>query len=184
MRSVRHIEDYPAGRPLAADDLVEFHAARLLLVVHLCGRRNKVRGLTKLAKLDFFVRYPAFFNRAAADLGQRTESRVPTVESAMVRHHYGPWDRRYYHILAVLEGKGLLSVTRSGPRTYEFALTADGTSAAIQLTQDEAFAPLVELARQVGTVFGGVTGSALKGYIYRAFDREVAQRRLGETIRP
>ncbi len=57
---------YPAGLPLTADQITEFHAARLMLLLHLCGVKNRIEGLTKLAKLDFFVRYPAFFLRAAA----------------------------------------------------------------------------------------------------------------------
>lgn len=82
---------------LAADDIVEFHAARLLLLLSVCGVSGRIDGLTKMAKLDFFARYPHFFEvaRAAAgplhalDAPSRTES-DEAVEAAMVRHHYGP----------------------------------------------------------------------------------------------
>ena len=182
MRSVRGIQDYPAGRPLAADDLVEFHASRLLLLVHLCGKKNRISGLTKLAKLDFFVRYPAFFERAASELGEVTSQLPNRVESAMVRHHYGPWDKRYYHVLAVLEGKGLLEVKHAGPRTYVFQLTQKGIEVADSLAANAQFTELVRIITEVGRVFRNTSGSALKGFIYRAFDSEVAKRRLGETI--
>jgi hypothetical protein len=57
----------------------------------------------KMAKLDFFSRYPDFFEvaRAAIAPSQSTAEQQETddtVESAMVRHHYGPWDKRYYHV--------------------------------------------------------------------------------------
>jgi hypothetical protein len=109
MKSIRHAGDSPVSLPLAADNIVEFHAARLLLLVSLCGTANRIDGLTKMAKLDFFVRYPDFFAVAKKD-----QTPVPqdheAVESAMVRHHYGPWDKRYYHILAYLESKQLIEL--------------------------------------------------------------------------
>jgi len=150
--------------------------------VRFCGKKNTLSGLTKLAKLDFFVRYPAFFERAASELGQTPYELPHRVESAMVRHHYGPWDKRYYHVLSVLEGKGLLTVKSAGPRTYHFALTPHGIELADSLATNEAFADLVQIMQQVAKVFRDMSGTALKGLIYRAFDREVAQRRLGETI--
>ena len=61
-----------------------------------------------MAKLDFFVRYPHFFQVVAKVLGKDIEylSTYTETESKMVRYHYGPWDQRYYHVLAYLEGKG------------------------------------------------------------------------------
>ena len=41
--------------PLVADDITELHAARLLLLLKHCGHEGTINGLTKLAKLDFFV---------------------------------------------------------------------------------------------------------------------------------
>lgn len=67
--------------------------------MRICGvGGGRIDGLTKLAKLDFFARYPDFFlaaRRAIEDKGA-SEPSAPSssseaVESAMVRHHYGPW---------------------------------------------------------------------------------------------
>jgi hypothetical protein len=187
MRSVRNLATYPAGRSLLPDDLVEFHAARLLLVLRMCGgRRGRIIGLTKLAKLDFFVRYPGFFSRASIALGasasETNEEASSEVESAMIRHHYGPWDRRYYHVLAYLEGKQLLSVRKTGAKTYEFELSAAGVGAADALVRSPAFSDLVLHTRGVAKVLGTKSGSALKELIYRIFDEEIASRPLGEVI--
>src|SRR5450759_2243220 len=112
MRSIRNLRSLPAGRSLLAEDLLEFHAARLLLLMRYCGAANRIDGLTKLAKLDFFVRYPAFFASACEALGKEAPpDALGGVEAPMVRHHYGPWDKRYYHVLAFLEGAGLVTVT-------------------------------------------------------------------------
>jgi hypothetical protein len=184
MRSIRNLRDYPAGLPLVSDELVEFHAARLLLLLKLCGgRKGQIDGLTKLAKLDFFVRYPTFFARACTERGVSAPDVEPVVESSMVRHHYGPWDHRYYHVLAYLEGKALVQVTRDGIRPFRFQLTEQGVHTAEQLASADSFQELVELMRRVFAVLGKDSGTALKDLIYRLFDREVAARKLGEVIK-
>ena len=62
MRSVHSISKVKRSVPILADDITEFHAARLLLLFHVCGTKGQIDGLTKMAKLDFFVRYPSFFS--------------------------------------------------------------------------------------------------------------------------
>src|SRR5258708_7051132 len=121
MKSLKNLASQPAAIPLVADDILEFHAARLLLLLSLCSTKDRIEGLTKLAKLDFFVRYPQFFERVNAHAKKVAPATPRTIESSMVRHHYGPWDKRYYHILAYLEGKDLIEVQKSGS-TFNFQL--------------------------------------------------------------
>ena len=134
-----------------------------------------------MAKLDFFVRYPQFFNTACQTLGLPSESATKTVESSMIRFHYGPWDERYYHILAYLEGKRLLTVTKEN-QTFTLSLTEEGRRLADRLAEDEAFAPLIEQMRRVKKALGDKPGSTLKNLIYQIFEKEVALRPLGEKI--
>ena len=170
-----------AGLPVAADDLLEFHAARLLLLFKYCGTKGRVDGLTKMAKLDFFVRYPQFFNTICRTLGLPMESTAKSVESSMIRFHYGPWDDRYYHILAYLEGKQLLSVIKEN-KTFSLSLTEKGTKITDQLAKEESFAPLITQMKQVKKALGSKPGTTLKKLIYQVFEKEVVKRRLGETI--
>lgn len=188
MRSLNRMGARPVSLPLSADDIVEFHAARLLLLISVCGVSGRIDGLTKMAKLDFFARYPDFFEaaRAAIEPAQATEAlgRLESdeaVESAMVRHHYGPWDKRYYHVLAYLEAKQLISVTKEG-KTYRITLTGPGSDRAKALAARPSFAQLVERMREIKKTFGSKTGSFLKNQIYRMFDAEVGRRPLGEVI--
>ncbi len=186
MRSLDRLGSQPVSLPLLADDIVEFHAARLMLLMHLCGVRGRINGLTKMAKLDFFVRYPDFFASAQASETNDAEnpeihSHDERVESAMVRHHYGPWDKRYYHILAHLEAKGLISISKSG-KSYQIALTEFGAEKAKALGKLNSFSQLVVHMREVKRVFGGKSGSYLKNLIYRLFDEEVGKRPMGEKI--
>jgi hypothetical protein len=186
MKLLSTIQDQPVGLPLVADDITEFHAARLLLLVHVCGKRARIDGLTKMAKLDFFVRYPQFFDKACRHQGLSVEVDTETdptdvVESAMVRYHYGPWDLRYYDVLAYMRARDLVTINQEG-RVYKLRLTDLGRSAADDLAASAAFAPLVTQMRSVKTAFGNASGSALKQLIYDVFDEEVAQRAKGEVI--
>lgn len=181
MKSIQNLGDSPAGLPIAADDLLEFHAARLLLLFRFCGKASRIDGLTKMAKLDFFVRYPQFFNTACETLGVPAESASTSVESSMIRFHYGPWDERYYHVLAYLESKGLLAVTKD-KNAFRLALTDDGKAAATEIAKDEAYATLIEQMKRVKKALGGKAGSTLKKLIYQIFEKEVGQRSLGEAI--
>ena len=51
----------------------------------------------------------------------------------MVKFHYGPWDRRYYHVLGYLGARRLIDVKKLG-RSFEFKLTNEGTHLAESVT--------------------------------------------------
>jgi len=186
MKSIDRLGGQPVGLPLVADDIVEFHAARILLLLKLCGISGQIAGLTKMAKLDFFARYPSFFDAARASLEAKKgrasdEGDSDAVESAMVRHHYGPWDKRYYHVLSYLEARRLIDVTTEG-NMYRIALTDSGKQRAKALVDRPSFAPLAERMREIKMVFGKKSGNTLKKLIYRLFDEEVGKRKMGEVI--
>ena len=187
MKSLANLSHQPAGRPLLADDVLELHAARLLLLILLCGtklkgtQRARIEGLTKMAKLDFLVRYPEFFGRLASYLDKDVRSSLQTVESSMVRFHYGPWDERYYHILGYLESRELVKVKKE-KATFKFELTETGADLARILAEKESFLQLSEHMRQVKKLVGDMGGTKLKDLIYTVFGKEVVDRKMGESI--
>jgi hypothetical protein len=188
MTPTSSLDRYPTGRPLTADQVTEFHAARIILLVFLCGTKDRtsgqfqIAGLTKMAKLDFFVRYPDFFERAKESLAQRTATvSLGPVESSMVRFHYGPWDPRYYQILAYLESRELLGVKKLG-RAFVFSLTSAGVDVARRLAKQEPYKEITLRMTNVKTVFGNKTGDWLKKLVYKLFDEEVSRLPLGMVI--
>jgi hypothetical protein len=182
MKSLQNFKAQPAGIPILADDVLEFHAARLLLLFRVCGISGRIDGLTKMAKLDFFVRYPQFFEEMCAHLGEiNVTSPLQPVESSMIRYHYGPWDRRYYHVLSYLEAKGLLNVERNGS-TYVFKLTDAGKEIAKRAEKIVSYAGLVQQMKQVKAVLGSKSGTKLKDMVYEVFGEEVTDRPFGERI--
>lgn len=181
VRALINISEQPEALPVRADDIVEFHAARLVLLFWICGNDGRIEGLTKMAKLDFFVRYPQFFIKAAASLHKDVSIPYTTVESSMVRFHYGPWDQRYYHVLAYLESRQIVEVTKQH-KTYSIALTNLGKRIAEQLSNEISFSQLTDLMTQVNKVLGSKNGTQLKKLVYQLFDKEVAQLQLNEVI--
>jgi hypothetical protein len=170
-----------------------YHAARILVLIARCGKpRTKTRALlpgivgrTLLAKLDFFVRYPAYLRRAEQIL-RKLKTEVPTreeersVEAGMVRYLYGPWDHFYYPVLAYLIGKQLIAVEfKQG--TEVFRVTSRGQAVADELAADDAYSDLTERAEAAYHLFNTYTGNRLKTFIYQHFP-EVVNRGLGEPI--
>ncbi len=100
----------------------------------------------------------------------------------MVRHHYGPWDKRYYQVLGFLEARGLVGVRKHG-NSYIFSLTDFGIQSAKLLTKDRAHVALVDQMKAVRKLLGRKQGTQLKNLVYEVFDAEVKQRKLGELIR-
>lgn len=183
MKSLRNIQKTPMGVSIPSDEVLEAHAARLLLLIAICGvadratKLPRIEGLTKLAKLDFFVRYPSFFSKIT---GAQNDPRE-TIESKMIRHHYGPWDPRYYQILPYLEARGALHVEQVGNQ-YQFVLTNVGKDLSTRLSKQPSFTAMCEHMTRVKKALGKLSGSALKELVYNRFEKEVARKQRGEEI--
>lgn len=152
---------------------IEYHVGRVLILLHAMSPGGGVmRGLTKLVKLDFLLRYPGFLERLldARDLqwplgAEPTESERLAVESPMIRYKYGPWDSRYYPILGYLSATQLAEVLKvNGVITIR--LTDAGREAARRLADDPTWQRVRERAGLLRQHFD-MSGNALKESIYR-----------------
>jgi hypothetical protein len=166
------------------------HQARILVLLRaFVGNKNTatVEGLTKLAKLDFLLRYPTYLERAIAKrqgqvtkVAVRDEERL-SVESRMVRYRYGPWDDRYRELLNELVGLDLAHVAVRG-RTVHIGLTDHGLGKAQALSESPVFE---DVARRAGLLRTNLNLSAtgLMRFVYETFP-EIADMRLREEIQP
>ncbi|MAT96414.1 MAG: hypothetical protein CL608_04655 [Anaerolineaceae bacterium] len=189
MISIKNAARFPTGTPLTSDNLVESHAARLILLLSICGDKEgkstlrKIDGLTKLAKLDFFVRYPEFFARAASAIGKSTNIASTDKEPKMIRYHYGPWDHRYYQVLPFMEAHALVDIVKDDKKNqYKFYLTELGVELATSLQDKPEFADLITKMKEVKRVLGRKNGNQLKKLVYELFQDEVGALSLGEVI--
>lgn len=149
------------------------HLARLLLVLRHFGptTESRLTGLTKLAKIDFLLRYPAFTERLLANRGstwelgaQPDQSEELAVENRMIRYKYGPWDDRYYVMLGALSGMGLVEVSRQ-KSTLEFSLTLEGRRLSDAVASQDEWSVIDQRARFLSEEFN-VSGTALRKLIY------------------
>lgn len=159
---------------MARDVALDYHHGRVLLLLKHFGpsQGHPLKGLTKLAKLDFLLRYPMFTERILRARGidwvlgtEPTDSERLAVESRMMRYKYGPWDNRYYPILGSLIGLDLIGTERVG-RTFSMHLTEFGAVVANKLSVTLSWAQVDLRAGFLQERFD-VSGSSLKAMIYR-----------------
>jgi hypothetical protein len=166
----------------------ELHCARLLILLNTFTNQDGqhgIDGLTKLAKLDFLLRYPVMLERALI-ARQRSPKPVDvqahereSVESRMVRYRYGPWDHRYWELLSLLRAKGLLKVSRRG-LTKVFTLTSQGEHVAGTLASQEEFLLITKRAKLLNENLN-LTPTGLMKFVYSTFP-EIASMQLNEDI--
>lgn len=177
------------ARALAATERDDnLHMARLLLLMaaHAGDKSRPVEGLTKLAKLDFLLRYPNCLERALTAAGKNAgkagvlEFERTTIESKMVRFRYGPWDHRYRRWVALMSARGLVAVDVKG-KTVQLWPTPEGQALATALESQESLEGLATRARFVAKSFGNRSGTELKKFIYNTFP-ELTDMKWGEEI--
>jgi predicted transcriptional regulator len=172
---------------------IEYHAARLLILIAYCGSPAKspaIKGRTLLAKFDFFLRYPAYLSKAAMIIeGKRLEELMAdelkeyereNVETHMIRYKYGPWDNIYYPVIAYLIAKDLVRIYVKREVEY-FSLTENGKKIAERISESSAFITLVTRAKALKKLFPNWNGARVKNFIYENFP-EIISLPLGKEI--
>jgi hypothetical protein len=187
--------------PGSAEDLallredLAYHQARVLLLVDAVaaadGHQGKVDGLTKLAKLDFLLRYPAFAPvvldaLSPADprlaLDEEQAGLPGEVEAPMIRYKYGPWDDRYYAVIGALVSRNLLRYVPGRRGSVALAPTQTGRAFAAQLAAASEWVEIAERSKAIAESSAGLTGNALKNLIYLRLG-SLMDRQFGEVIR-
>jgi len=124
----------------------DIHLARILVLLKNFVKEDDaaIRGITKLAKLDFLLRYPSCFEQAMMARGVSPKNlkiakfEHATIEASMVRYRFGPWDHRYRMFLNILAAKGLLTLSIEG-RTILIDLTNSGKKIAENIAGSDEF---------------------------------------------
>jgi len=166
----------------------EFHLARLLLLMKACGKRSNkpVEGITKLAKLDFFLRYPNCLVRALHAVGNDKDassvddSERNTIEAKMIRFRYGPWDERYRRWIGLMTGRSLASASIRG-RTVLVQLTEEGQGLAETLAKLEPYEQLWSRSKVIAKSLGSLSATRIKDFVYEVVP-EIVDMKWGEDI--
>ena len=162
----------------------EGEARLLILIATFTGKNKCLEGRTKLAKLDFLLRYPRFLRRALLIRGESPErltdlSDQEDLESRMVRYRYGPWDPSYYAILGRLVGKRLIEPIPFA-RGIGYRSTDEGQKVVRALTSVEDWSAIQRSARLLKKYLD-LSGTSLMNFIYTNFP-EVTHSSWGEHL--
>jgi hypothetical protein len=158
----------------------------LLLIDAFSNQHDGLEGRTKLAKLDFLLRYPSFLKRALAARGVTVDDQADDVfvesnpiEQRMVRYRFGPWDPSYFSLLGSLLGRGLITVVPYN-RGIGYKTTAIGSQLASRMRTDPSWVPIDASTRLLRKHLN-LTGSTLKKFVYDNFP-EVGSARWNEPL--
>ncbi|MEI7849779.1 MAG: hypothetical protein WCK35_28550 [Chloroflexota bacterium] len=166
----------------------DIHLGRILLLLLAANDKGSksIEGITKLAKLDFLLRYPNCLERALvaanrnSELANVKEYERSTLESKMIRFKYGPWDSRYRRWLNLLASRGLATVELQ-KKTIVIELTDKGQKIAEQFSVDAAYSDIYSRSQLVINAFGQMTSSRIKNFVYQVFP-ELETMKWGEDI--
>lgn len=170
------------------EDPVLHKARLLLLLLAFAGDNNdgSIEGITKLAKLDFLLRYPTLLRRALETKGYSTkklsiaEHELFSVESEMVRYRFGPWDYRYRLYLNLLISEGFIKVVSEG-RKVIISLTGQGFHFTTELSHESSLQIYSERAAILKRYFD-LTSTNLMNFIYDTFP-EIVSLNSGKRIK-
>ena len=134
----------------------EGEARLLLLIAAFTTAKKSLEGRTKLAKLDFLLRYPYFLKRAlviqAPGEGAMDFEVDETIETRMLRYRYGPWDPAYFAVLGSLIGRGLVVPVATGAG-IGYRATPSGRILAQKLASTESWNEVARSARLLKSHF-------------------------------
>jgi len=178
----------PLHRAWDPDESIDFHAARILVLLRICGEgtRGTIEGRTKLAKLDFFLRYPLFLGRAHDEMCAANPTLTPwtptghEVEAPMIRYRYGPWDPRYRQFLAFLHARALIRISTA--KVERVTLSSTGVKAAEALIRHPSFDPIAERCIVMRESLCALSGTELMNLVYELFPVEVGDLRHWNEI--
>jgi hypothetical protein len=183
------LETSPAARLRSElfQPTIDGEARLLVLIAAFSDLPEGVDGRTKLAKLDFLLRYPHYFVRAMSirapqedhPLARASKADLETLETRMIRYRYGPWDPAYFTLIGRLVSRGLVVPVKT---KYGIGLRATnaGAETVTKLTRHPSWKETQERAALLREHFNN-KGKWLKDWIYENFP-EVKGAKMGETL--
>lgn len=168
-----------------SDDL---HLSRIIFLLYASSKRGtkSIAGITKLAKLDFLLRYPNCLERALQFLSKDTsladikEFERTTIESRMVRFRYGPWDERYRRWIGLLVAKKI-AITYVKGRTIHIEITQNGKELYKTLAETPNFETFNIRSELIMKTVGHFSATKIMNFIYEVFP-ELSSMKWGKEI--
>ncbi|SCY54481.1 hypothetical protein SAMN05720606_10621 [Paenibacillus polysaccharolyticus] len=137
----------------------ELHTVRLLVLIStIVGKKRETTiQITKLAKLDFILRYPAALYKALDFVNGLkdaliTESEKNNIESEMLAFNYSPWSSDFRRLLVLLTSRSLISWSSKG-NSIELSLTKQGEDFYNKIIRYQEFSEIIQQSKSIKTNF-------------------------------
>ena len=175
-------------RVIQLSDDEELHYARLLILLRIFSTKSgkkEINSLTKLAKLDFLLRYPLLLVKALQIKGKDPTNvnlkdfEINSIESKMVRFKYGPWDFKYKRFLTLMFAKELITI-RTSKRANFIGLTSEGIKISDKICEIDLYKDMLIRCQILKKNFD-ISGNNLKNFIYTSFP-EILNLKYGVEI--
>ncbi|MCU6794855.1 hypothetical protein OB236_22335 [Paenibacillus sp. WQ 127069] len=143
---------------ISLDERDELHVIRILILLHtLIGKKQDKTTieLTRLAKLDFLLRYPSALEKALTILNKIkevniTEAEKNNIETNMLAFRYSPWSGDFRRLLVVLSAKCLITWQRR-EKYLDICLTENGNELFLKLNIITEFSSMIKQSKALKT---------------------------------
>lgn len=152
---------------------VETQLSRIIILIYeLSGKEfnARIKGINKIAKLDFLLKYPTYLNEILS--ASNTNVRVSiesfendSIETLMSSYLYTPWDMKYRKYFNLLISKDLISIGFEDD-DYYIQITSKGVSLVQSLYENKLFNEFQKRASVIRTHFGSYTDNYLSKIFY------------------
>lgn len=140
------------------DEQDELHIIRVLILVYtLIGSKNDKTTieLTKLAKMDFLLRYPSALDSALTSLNKNknlniTEAEKNNIETNILSFRFSPWSSDFRRLMVLLNAKSLLRWERR-EKSLDIYKTPIGLKLYQELLNFDEFKSMIQQAKAIKT---------------------------------
>lgn len=156
---------------------------RMLILIYTFAGKNgtgKIEGISKLAILDFLLRYPVALDKVLENQelkGNKTINHkrfqlqsyeVNSIDAKMMKFNFAPWDFKYRRIVSILKAKDLIQVNLDGKKTV-LRIKSNGIDTAKKIQDLKDYEYLVVRCKIIKSVFGSWSQKKLIDMIYIVF---------------
>lgn len=144
------------------------------------GKNGKVQGITKLAILDFLLKYPAALDKVLEKQereGNKAINKkrvilqsyeINSIDARMMKFNFAPWDLKYRRIVSILKAKDLIQIDIEGKKVV-LGISNKGIDISRKLSDFNNYEYMAVRSKIIKTVFGNWSQRKLIDMMYLTF---------------
>lgn len=140
------------------DERDDLHLIRILILIYtLIGKKSEKTTieLTKLAKLDFLLRYPSALETTLNNLNKKkdisiTEAEKNNIETNILSFRFSPWSSDFRRLMVLLNAKILIRWERR-ERYLDIHQTPEGLLLYQEILEYDEFKSMIQQSKAIKT---------------------------------